>query len=150
MDKNTIIGFVLIAAVLIGFSWFNQPSKEEMEAMRQQDSIAQIAQKQADEKAKAAQLSAQKQAEAAKEAAAQDSTRAFHAALSGSAQDIVLKNSKVELTLSTKGATVTKAVIKGFKDYQENPDVTLFDEKDQQLSFMLSGKDMNIVTGDLF
>ena len=150
MDKNTIIGFVLIAAVLIGFSWFNQPSKEEVEAMRKQDSIAQIAQKQADEKAKAAQLSAKKQAEAAKEAAAQDSTRAFHAALSGSAQDIVLKNSKVELTLSTKGATVTKAVIKGFKDYQENPDVTLFDEKDQQLSFMLSGKDMNIVTGDLF
>ena len=40
MNKDTIIGFVLIAVVLIGFSWYNQPSAEEIEAARKQDSIA--------------------------------------------------------------------------------------------------------------
>ena len=30
MDKNTITGFVLIAALLIGFSWYNKPSDEEI------------------------------------------------------------------------------------------------------------------------
>ena len=34
MNRDTIIGFVLIALVLIGFSWYNQPSAEQMEAMR--------------------------------------------------------------------------------------------------------------------
>ena len=42
MDKNTIIGFVLIAVVLIGFSWYNQPSAEQIEAQRREDSIAAI------------------------------------------------------------------------------------------------------------
>ena len=30
MNKNTLIGFVLIAVVLVGFSWYSQPSQEEM------------------------------------------------------------------------------------------------------------------------
>jgi len=41
MNKNTLTGLLLMAALLIGFSWYNQPSKEEAEAyQRQQDSIA--------------------------------------------------------------------------------------------------------------
>lgn len=43
MDKNTIIGFVLIAAVLFGFAWWQQPSEEQLQAQREQyekDSIA--------------------------------------------------------------------------------------------------------------
>ena len=30
MDKNTIIGFVMIAAILIGYSIYSQPSEEEI------------------------------------------------------------------------------------------------------------------------
>ena len=149
MDKNTIIGFVLIAAVLIGFSWWQQPSKEQIEEMRKQDSLALVEKKKADEKAKMAQLAAQKKAEEAKNEAANDTTALFHSALNGQAQDIVLKNEKLELTLSTKGGTVTKAVVKGFKDHQGNQDVTLFDQKDQLLNFLLAGKDMNIITQEL-
>ena len=70
--------------------------------------------------------------------------------MTGTAKDVVLKNSKLELTLSTKGGTVGKAVIKDFKDRNGNKDVTLFDAGDQSLKFMLAGKDMNIVTDELF
>lgn len=58
MDKNTITGFVLIAAVLIGFSWWNQPSEEQMAQMRLQDSLQEVARKKAEETKKAAQLAA--------------------------------------------------------------------------------------------
>ena len=44
MDKNTITGFILIALVVIGFSWYSQPSSEELKAMAQRDSIAAVEQ----------------------------------------------------------------------------------------------------------
>ena len=40
MNKNNIIGFLLIALVLIGFSWYTQPSAEEQRAAFVHDSIA--------------------------------------------------------------------------------------------------------------
>lgn len=147
MDKNTIIGFVLIAAVLIGFSWYTQPSAEEVAQQRMQDSITAVAQKNA-----AAQQGMAEKArrDAAAAQAKAGTTAAFYGAMTGTAKDVVLKNSKLELTLSTKGGTVGKAVIKDFKDRNGNKDVTLFDAGDQSLKFMLAGKDMNIVTDELF
>ena len=147
MNRDTIIGFVLIALVLIGFSWWNQPSAEEIEAARKQDSIAAAIkdnaakQQQADEAAKKAQAEA---------AAKGDSTALFFSALNGQNQNVVLKNEKVELTFSTKGGTISKAIIKGFENLEDGMDVTLFDEKTQQMNFMLAGKSENIITKDLF
>lgn len=147
MDKNTIIGFVLIAAVLIGFSWWSRPSDEEIAQQRIQDSIAAVAKQKAEQQLKAEQQAAKNNAALN---AAQDTTKAFYKALSGKAQNVVLKNSKIELTLNTKGGTVEKAVIKGFKDNKGNTDLTLFDSKDQSLKFMLAGKETNIITSDLY
>ena len=38
------------------------------------------------------------------------------------------------------------SVIKGFADKDGNQDVTLFDAKDQQMNFLLAGKQDNIIT----
>ncbi|MDO4160310.1 MAG: membrane protein insertase YidC [Prevotellaceae bacterium] len=146
MDKNTIIGFVLIAAILIGYSWYTQPSEEEIAQQRIQDSITAIAQKKAEQKQKADKIADSLNAVAA----AKDTSAVFYQALNGVAKDITLKNSKIELTLSTKGGVVKKAVIKGFEDYNDNSQVTLFDGKDQSLNFMLAGKETNIITDDLY
>ena len=147
MNRDTLIGFVLIALVLIGFSWWNQPSQAEMEAyQRQQDSIAAV-EKDKQVKQKMAEAERKEQAEAA---AKGDTTSLFYAALNGASQDIVLKNGKVELTFSTKGGTLTKTVIKDFADREGNPDVTLYDQEDQQMNFLLSGKQDNIITQDLY
>lgn len=146
MDKNTITGFILIAAILIGFSWWSQPSAEERAEMMRQDSIASVARKKAEQQRKTAALEAQKKAE---EAAKADTTALFHAAMNGTGQDVVLKNSKVQLTISTKGATVIKAVVRNYEDRDDNPDLTLFDGKDQQLKFLLAAKESNINTADL-
>ena len=62
----------------------------------------------------------------------------------------MLKNGKVELTFDTKGSTITKAIIKDFEDRDNHKDVTLFNEKTQQMNFMLAGKSENIITKDMF
>ena len=48
MDKNNIIGFALIAAVLIGFGIWSQPSAEEVAAAKLQDSIENVARQKAE------------------------------------------------------------------------------------------------------
>ena len=32
MDKNTVLGFILIALVWIGYAWWTQPSAEQIAA----------------------------------------------------------------------------------------------------------------------
>ena len=155
MNKNNIIGFLLIAVVLIGFSWYNQPSAEEQRAAFVQDSIAKAKHAEMEKASKAAAVKRQANAKAKVEA---DSTALFYSALKGQAKKIVLKNEKVELTLNTKGATVEKAVIKGYVGHNlqvkdgsaDAKDVTLFDGNDQSLKFMLEAKEANIITSVLY
>ena len=155
MNKNNIIGFLLIAVVLIGFSWYNQPSAEEQRAAFVQDSIAKAKHAEMEKASKAAAAKRQTDAKAKVEA---DSTALFYSALKGQAKKIVLRNEKVELTLNTKGATVEKAVIKGYVGHNlkvkdgsaDAKDVTLFDGNDQSLKFMLEAKEANIITSDLY
>ena len=147
MDKNTITGLVLMGLLLIGFSWWSQPSSEQKAEMMRQDSIAAVMKQKAETNRKNAEAKHLAEQKAKQEA---DTTALFHEALQGEAHDIVLKNEKLQLTLNTKGGTVTKAVIKGFKDKEGNKDVTLLDEKVHQLNFTLSTKDANIATQDLF
>lgn len=155
MNKNNIIGFLLIAVVLIGFSWYNQPSAEEQRAAFVQDSIAKAKHAEMEKASKAAAAKRQTNAKAKVEA---DSTALFYSAFKGQAKKIVLKNEKVELTLNTKGATVEKAVIKGYVGHNlqvkdgsaDAKDVTLFDGNDQSLKFMLEAKEANIITSDLY
>ncbi len=147
MNRDTIIGFILIALVLIGYSWWNQPTEEQMEAARKQDSIAAVVK----EKAIAAKKANDKQVKAAIDSATMaDTTALFYHAQKGTSQKVTLKNTKLELTLDTKGGVVRKAVIKDFKSIDGKNDVTLFDEKDQNLNFMLAGKLDNIITSDLY
>lgn len=155
MNKNNIIGFLLIAVVLIGFSWYNQPSAEEQRTAFVQDSIAKAKHAEMEKASKAAAAKRQTDAKAKVEA---DTTALFYSALKGQAKKIVLKNEKVELTLNTKGATVEKAVIKGYVGHNlqvkdgsaDAKDVTLFDGNDQSLKFMLEAKEANIITSDLY
>ena len=147
MDKNNIIGFALIAAVLIGFGIWNQPSAEEQAAAMRQDSIENVARQNAEN---AAKLAAQQKIAQAKAAAEADTTALFHAALKGNTTNVVLKNKDVELTINSKGGVVAKAVIKNFEDRNGNKNVTLFDSSTQSLNFALAAKNVNINTADLY
>src|SRR3990172_8184991 len=53
MDKNSVIGILLIGAIIIGYSILNRPTKEEMEeAQRKRDSLEYVRQLEQMEKIK--------------------------------------------------------------------------------------------------
>lgn len=147
MNRNTLIGFSLIAVILIVFSWLNQPSQEEIDAYyRAQDSIATataLAQKQ----------QAEQEARTAQVVATVDSTDLFFPALSDSLANIsrlvTLKNDSLELTFNTKGGTIAGAKILGHKDTLNNYGVTLFNEHSQQMSFIIKALNKFIDTKSL-
>ena len=155
MDKNNVIGFLLIAAVLIGFSWYNQPSAEEQRAAFVKDSIEQVNKSQSE---KAAQMEKNKRQQAEKQKVLSDTTSLFHKALTGNVERIVLKNKKVELTFSSKGAYVEQAVIKGYVGHNikvkngsaDKKNLTLFSGADQSISYLLNAKETNINTAELY
>ena len=155
MDKNNIIGFLLIAAVLIGFSWYNQPSAEEQRAAFVKDSIEQANKSQSE---KAAQMEKNKKQQAEKQKVLSDTTSLFHKALTGNVERIVLKNKKVELTFCSKGAYVEQAIIKGYVGHNikvkngsaDKKNLTLFSGADQSISYLLNAKETNINTAELY
>lgn len=144
MDKNTLVGFVLIGAVLVVFSVMNKPSSEKMAEMnRQQDSIQAI-QKEAAAKA---------EAEAAKiqeiTPAVLDSASLFFDAGTGPEKFTTLENDLVRLTFSNKGGRVYAATLKDYND-QEGKPLTLFDGEDTRLNFLFRDKKGEIETAGLY
>lgn len=145
MDKNTLTGFILIAAVLIGFSYFSQPDEAERQAQFTRDSIASV------ERMKAEELQRAKENEEILQRvqATLDSTSLFYAHRQGTPQPIVLENEVVKLTLSTKGGAIKQAELKTYKN-QQGGHVVLFDETDANMKIMLTGKTENIDSEDFF
>ena len=141
MDKNTITGFILIALVLIGFSWYSRPSEEQMAEMaRQEDSIARVA-----EQMQKQQVEAQLAAQAAEAAAPVDSDALFFDQRSTAGESFVLSNGLMELMMNTRGGTIEGARLTGYKDRQGRP-ISILRPDSSELSFMLSGKGENINT----
>ena len=80
MDKNTLIGFGLIGAVLVGFSILSRPNQEEIAQMkRYQDSIAVVQQ----EAAKKAEMQAKLSATSEPSIQAADTSALFYNSMQG-------------------------------------------------------------------
>ena len=151
MNKNTLTGFVLIAVVLIGFSWWSQKEAAKQQAAVEAEQARQDSIRQANPEPVALPDSTALAEQAARQLAA-DSARTFFTAMGAAeGQDIVLSNQYLELTISTHGAQVKKAVVKGYKDRQGKPDVTLMDSTDHCLVFTLPANTNKeyISTGEL-
>ena len=144
MDKNTLVGFALIGAVVIGFSIYNRPSQEEMaRAKHYQDSIQAIAQKEA---AMQEQAAAQQSPAHTIQA---DSTSLLYGASQGTEQLTTLENDLVKVTFTNKGGRVCAAMLKDYNGQDGKP-LELFDEKDSGMNFAFEGKNENILTEDLY
>lgn len=144
MDKNTWIGFLLIASIIVGFSLFNRPSKEQLaERQRINDSIAYVEQLKQQEMVLQEQMAAEKAAETVVDSAllAQQMLAVygpFAPAAEGQEQDIVLENSKVRLYLSNKGGRISRACLKEYKAYGDSVnDLCLFRTDETMLYFTL-------------
>ncbi|MCI1647480.1 MAG: membrane protein insertase YidC [Bacteroides sp.] len=146
MDKNTITGLVLIALLLIGFSYFSRPSKEQVEAQkRYYDSIALVQQREDDLKAKAeAALANEKKKQEA------DSSSLFSNARQGSDSLISIQNSVVKITISPKSGWIYSAVLNNYKEQDKKSPVTLFKGDDASMNFLFYNKEETIQTKDYY
>lgn len=145
MDKNTIIGLVLIGLLLIGFSYFSRPSEEQMAAwQRYNDSIAVVMQQEEALRAKTAAALANE-----KEENIVDSTATFFPALNGEEAFTTIENELVKITLSNKGGRVYSAMLKEYNDQEKQP-LVLFDDKDVDMNFYFYNKKEAIQTKEYF
>lgn len=134
MDKNTIVGLFLIAAVLIGFTWYNHNQEQNLQhPQAEQTSLP------------AAKQYSQQSHNSVKKAAT-DSTDIFFAATKGEAKDITLQNAKIRVKVSTKGGSVESVELKEYKSYQDfeaqkDKPLLLYSSKDANLNFLLDTKE---------
>ncbi len=147
IDKNTIIGWSLMALVMFGFMAYERytaPSQEEVRQWQvQQDSIrAAEAQRQVDEQNREARQFMEQ---------ATDSLNPLFLASQKQPGTTLLRNSLLSVTIDNEGARICRAELldSAYKG-REGGNVILFDGKDNSFSFNIDGKTANIQTADLF
>lgn len=153
MDRNQVIGFSLLAVLLIGYVMYNQHEQKVFFEKKQADSIAYAKAHPRSLVDSSKVLTMPQGADAAIGATTADSaTLALRALLpaayNGTEQTVTLENKKLAIQFSTKGAHPTVASIKGYKTYEGKP-LDLFSGKNNVLSTVLpfdNGKS----TADLF
>ena len=149
MDKNTWIGFLLIAAIVVGFSFLNRPSEEELaERKRVQDSIAYVQAMELEAKQLSEQITQQLEAEKVADAPTQNAEElaqqiaavygAFAPAAQGQEGLVVIENSKVRIGIDRRGGRIAKAELKEYKAYGDSVnDLCLFQGEESSLNFTL-------------
>ena len=126
MNKNSVIGIILIVVIFIGWFYWITPSKEERERIQhRQDSIAQanrareLEEKQRFNAAEQEMQTAVYQSDSNVETDAQlqDIYGAFSTVVKGEEQIFTIENDVLKMTLSSKGAYVKTVELKGYKTW---------------------------------
>lgn len=143
MDKNTIIGLVIIFLILIGFSYFTRPSEEQVKEMERRDSIT---------KAEALRMSqmAEQEKKDFELASRQNDTLTGLSANTAFTQDsledkiITLENDKIKLQISTRGARIVSVDLKDYRTHDSLPLILWTENKSTfGLNFYANNKQVN-------
>ena len=169
MDRNSIIGIILIVAILFGYTLWTMPSEEERAAFqRRADSLAIVEADQREQEA-AKKLIADSMRQGAS-ATVVDTTvspsdlaladslvtanRAkrfgpFAPAADGKAEEVTIANERLQVSFSTHGARPTLMLLKEYRTYGQTP--LLLADPDSgafYFKFLTGGTDLS--TADLF
>jgi len=156
MDRNTILGLLLIFVLFIGYSWWSAPSKEELEAKRAQDSIALVQERvdttlQHNSAQNLLQDSIKKLEDSINTSPGKlhDELGSFANAAKGEDKDYIIENDLIKLSISAKGGRIAQVELKKFKTFDSLP-LILFtkDSSEFNLSFFSNNRSIN--TGQLF
>ena len=167
MDRRQLIGLLLIFGLIIAFTWYNQPSEEDLkERQRLQDSIAM-----AEQVDTLATLDRFEETESAKTQVhtISDSLVAmqqqlffgdFYPASTGEEQTYFLENEHIKVTFSNLGGRITEVLVKEHKKVIEGPkheeikvDLKLMNHPKAKFEYLLpvrQVKDGVVSTGDLY
>jgi YidC/Oxa1 family membrane protein insertase len=158
MDRKSIIGLLLIGAILVVWMILNKPSAEQLAKQKEQHTADSIAQFRTDEKIKAATAESAKAAAPAAPRNLVDSTGKvndsvmnmfkhqvygdFAEASKGSDKMITLENELIRVNISPKGGRIASVELKNYKTFDQQP-LLLFnpDSSTQSLRFKAYGKE---------
>jgi len=160
MDRNTIVGIVLIFSILIGFSYFNKPSEKQIEAAkRNQDSLELVRAEQQKELAATVKLDSIKNASvialsgdsanSSKEQELRDKYGVFAGASVGKEKFYVVENNLFKVTLSNKGGRIYSVELKDFKTYDNKP-LILFEGNTSKFGMNFFAQTRSIDTESFF
>jgi membrane protein insertase, YidC/Oxa1 family, N-terminal domain len=160
MDRNSIIGVVLIFLILIGFSYFNRPSEQQLAAAKhQRDSIEQVRIEQekkvaSEKKLDEAQASISKTSHgdsvmSAVDQARKDKFGAFAAVSIGKEKFYTVENNLMKVTFSNKGGRIYSVELKGYKTYQGKP-LVLFEGNTSKFGLNFFSQNRSIETESFY
>ena len=167
MTRDNIIGLLLIAAILIGYSIWMAPSEEErLEARRIQDSIAEVQQR-ARAEAEALRDAREQETQLPEDVILPDGTAPelidslekqrirsamgfFSNAAIGEQEFFTIENDDLRLNISTKGGHIHSAELKNFKSYDQSQ-LILFTSENERFAFsFFTADNRSISTDQLF
>ncbi len=144
MDRNTLIGLVLIFGILIGSFYVMKPSEEEIKREQiLQDSIARVKQGLAP-----ISDSLATQATAATVVDSAVLKQPFGAAQYGEEKIVTIENEKIIAKISSKGGRVKSVELKNEKNFDGSP-LMLFDGNQNKFGLLFNAAGKNIATNDL-
>lgn len=143
MDKNTIIGLVLIVLVLIGFSYYTSETQPQQPAASVQQQTA-------------AKETAPEVRKPAAPIAATDSTSLFgthRSTATDTSETVTLKNDNVIVEISKKGGAIANVWLCNYKSYDDfsngrNTPLQLYNNSKAQWGLTFDTKDETIRTQD--
>ncbi len=154
MDRNTILGFALIIAILVGYEFITRPGEEQLRQMKhRQDSLTMAA---ADslKMVRAAQkdhlpvLPAQASADSSfADSLSRLRFGLFAPAAQGEKKIVTLENELVKVSLSTRGGKVRSVELKNFKTFDKHP-LVLFDGDTNVFNLQFPARDNNVINTD--
>ena len=152
---------MLIAAIIVGFSMINRPSKEEIaERQRVNDSLALVRQMEWEAQQLSAAISSQQSAVSDQQSAGSEQLsdeelagrmQAAYGDFAPSAQGdedfVSLENERVRLTFTTKGGRLYRAELKEYKAYGDTiNDLHLFTGEESNMAFTLITANNRIIS----
>lgn len=166
MDKNTIIGLLVIAGILIGYSLFTRPSQEELaERQRIQDSLRNAQalilpeqQEQQEQAPPAEEVVSPGETVAGVEDVSQDAASldqlkdafgVFGEAAIGDKQYITLENDLIRMSISTLGGRPYAVELKNYQTHDSLP-LMLFDGDSTIFGLSFFAQNRSINTNELF
>jgi YidC/Oxa1 family membrane protein insertase len=158
MDRNSILGIVLIFAILVVFSLINQPSQEQEAAKRRQDSIAQV------EALRNLQLQQEREQITNGQAEAElpdtiapgstlqekiDQFGVFGPAALGTQEFYTLENNLMKITFTNKGGRIYSVELKNYQTHDSLP-LILFEGDETLFGLNFFAQNRSIHTDQLY
>ena len=140
MDRNSIIGFVLIALILFGFMGYQSRQVRKQQEIQAQLDSARIAEEYAQWQLDSAYKAEHPEAALAPEVSAttapapQYSDESLNTAAQAEAQTLMLENSKLQVAFTTRGAQPLSVRVKDYTNYDKS-DLYILKEGKSELGY---------------